>query len=144
MMAFTENEINNYYEEVKEQLLSNEKYKFDKINNWCNSLNTASGVYAIFIDADLKYIGETGNFKARMREVHRTYNHSFRKKLGYQLNGTIIKNTFDHAVEEELNVIFNNNVSVAFVPIPFGRLEIETKLVTEFQHLLLNSVKKRK
>lgn len=143
-MACTENEINNYYEKVKQQLLSKDKYKFDKINNWCNSLEALAGVYAIFIDADLKYIGETGNFKARMREVHRTYNHSFRKKLGYQLKGIIIKNTFDDDLEEKLNEIFRNNVGVTFVPVPFGRLEIETKLVTEFQDQLLNSIKKRK
>lgn len=72
MMQFNEIEINTYYEHVKEQLHSDNKYKFDKINNWRNSLDTASGIYAIFIDGDLKYIGETGNFRARMKEVHRT------------------------------------------------------------------------
>jgi len=143
-MSFTENEVNNYYEKVKEQLLSNDRYKFDKINNWCNSLDALPGVYAIFFDADLKYIGETGNFKARMREVHRTYNHSFRKKLGYTFGEKLVKNTFSSIIEEKLDAIYHNSISVTFVPVPFGRLEIETKLVTEFQKQILNSIKKRK
>jgi hypothetical protein len=107
-------------------------------------LDSLPGIYGIFIEDALKYIGETGNFKARMREVHRTYNHSFRKKLGRSLNATLVKNSYHPEIEKQLDIIFEKSFSVSFVHINYGRLEIETKLVTELQDSLLNSIKKRK
>lgn len=143
-MILTKEEFDNEFQKVKLQLLSNQKHKFNLIEKWCDSLDSLPGIYGIFIDNKLKYIGETANFKARMRELHRTYNHSFRKKLGRSLNALLIKNTYHPDVERELDIIFEKSVSVAFVHINYGRLEIETKLVSEFQDELFNSTKKRK
>lgn len=143
-MVFTEEKIDEQCQKVKLELLSNSKHKFNKIDKWCNALDSLPGIYGIFINNELKYIGETGNFKARMREVHRTYNHSFRKKLGHSLNATLVKNSYHPEVEKQLDIIFEKSFSVSFVHVNYGRLEIETKLVTELQDSLLNSIKKRK
>ena len=143
-MVFTEESIIEHCQKIKLQLLTNPKHKFNRTDKWCNSLDSLPGIYGIFMDGELKYIGETANFKARMREVHRTYNHSFRKKLGRSLNATLVKNRYDIEIEKQLDVIFEKSISVSFVHINYGRLEIETKLVAELQDSLLNSIKKRK
>jgi hypothetical protein len=143
-MILNKVDFDNQIKKAKSELLSNPKFKFNKVNKWCDSLEPLPGIYGIFIDNELKYIGETANFKARMRELHRTYNHSFRKKLGRSLNANLIKNTYHPEVERELDIIFEKSVSVSFVHINYGRLEIETKLVSELQSELFNSIKKRK
>lgn len=143
-MILTKQEFENQFKKAKLELLSNQKFKFNKIEKWCESLQPLPGIYGIFIDNDLKYIGETANFKARMQELHKTYNHSFRRKLGRSLNGTLVKNIYHPDIEKQLDDIFEKSLSVSFVHMNYGRLEMETKLITELQNSLFNSIKLRK
>ena len=47
-------------------------------------------------------------------------------------------------VENQLDDFFNNILHVSFLKVNFGRLEIETYIVTKYQNVILNSEKKRK
>ncbi|MCP4176253.1 MAG: hypothetical protein GY756_00635 [bacterium] len=80
-----------------------------------------------------------------MKEVKRTYNHSFRRKLGRKLHPEINKNPkgkFSVEVEEELNNYFIKNISFSFQELNFGRLEVESYLIHK-NNGLLNSLGKR-
>jgi hypothetical protein len=75
-----------------------------------------------------------------MSDIRRTYNHTFRKKIGLlRLNGAIIKSKFSDEIENKLTEYMVNNCSFTYFPISFGRLEIESFLVQKFKEQLLNS-----
>lgn len=144
---FENNDLYNGLKQAETDLFSSEKLKFKKDKNWReNSIPDRPGVYALFEDNQkLLYIGETGNLRARMNEINRTVNHSFRKELGFtRFDGIKSKKKFEHNVELKLDAFFEQNLYVSFIEVNFGRLEIETFIITNHQTLLLNSIKKRK
>ena len=75
-----------------------------------------------------------------MSDIRRTYNHTFRKKLGLsRFNGKLIKNKFSDSIEEEITKHMCLNIEFTFNAVKFGRLEIETFLVQKYKEQLLNS-----
>lgn len=132
---------------AQSNLFAAKKYKFQKSSTWRNEIvPNESGVYALFEGNDkLIYIGETGNLRDRMNEINRTVNHSFRKQLGASRFGGIkSRKKFTDEVENLLDTFFKDHLYVAFIEVNFGRLEIETFIISNHQELLLNSEKKRK
>jgi len=143
MRIFTELHISKAKEEAENSLMTNPKIKFSFDRKWSHNFLPQAGVYAIFDKGKLCYIGQTANLRERMKEVKRTYNHSFRKKIGYTLGGIIKERKFSESIEEELNEYFENNLSFSSIAIEFGRLEIESYLIQKYKDLL-NSKQKRK
>jgi hypothetical protein len=144
---FENNDLYKGLAQAEINLFSSEKIKFKKYKNWREkSIPDKPGVYVLYEGNDkLLYIGETGNLRARMNEINRTVNHSFRKELGYtRFDGIKSKKKFADNVELKLDNFFEQNLYVSFIEVNFGRLEIETFIITNHQTLLLNSVKKRK
>lgn len=142
-----QNELNSLLTKAETKLFNSPRIKFKKCKNWRNkNVPNESGIYAIFENNDaLIYIGESGNLKERMNEINRTVNHSFRKQFGYlRYNGIKSKKKFAENVEIQLDEYFSNNLYVSFLPINFGRLEIETYLISKYQEKIINSIKKRK
>lgn len=143
-------ENNNLIEvltKAQENLFAAKKYKFEKSSIWREvSIPNESGVYALYEGNDkLIYIGETGNLRERMNEINRTVNHSFRKQLGASRFGGIkSKKKFTEDIENLLDTFFKDHLYVSFIEVNFGRLEIETFIISNHQELLLNSEKKRK
>ena len=118
-----------------------------KGSKWANlNFPRGSGVYAIFEDSEnLLYIGETGNLQERIEELNRTVNHSFRKQLGFiRFNGIKSNKKFTEEVEFKLDKFYENNLFISYIEVNFGRMEIETHLVSKYQSQLLNSEKKEK
>lgn len=130
---------------VKELLETQDKiaYSFDR--GWTKNFPKEPGVYAFFIDNELSYIGETAEIKSRMSDSRRTYNHSFRKKVGrIDFDSEVFGKKFPEPVEASLNSFFEEKVSVSFVAIDFGRLEIESELIDSYPDgQLYNSIGKR-
>lgn len=142
-----QNELNTVLTKAEIKLFDSPRIKFKKCKNWRNdNVPNESGIYAIFEnDNELIYIGESGNLKERMNEINRTVNHSFRKQFGHlRFNGIKSKKKFTDDVEIQLDEYFANNLYVSFLPINFGRLEIETYLISKYQKKIINSIKKRK
>ena len=140
-------DLNDIFNQAEKDLLFGEKLKFEKTKKWRdNSIPAFPGVYALFEGKDkLLYIGETGNLKERMCDICRTVNHTFRKQLGYKRYGGIkSKQKFNPEIESLLDDFFGESLHIAFIKVNYGRVEIETRLVTKYQTKLLNSVKKRK
>jgi len=128
----------------EQELFAEQQHPFQFSKAWKNIFPTAPGIYAIYDQNELVYIGETSNLKKRMSEVHRTYNHTFRKKLGLQLFGSRPNgNKYSNARETRLNRYYTDNLTFRFLPLWLGRLELETVLISRNQVGLLNSINRR-
>ena len=139
-------QIQDIIDEVEITLLTMSKVRFDFDRRWSSNFPAKAGIYAIFDNDILIYIGETANIKERMKEVKRTYNHSFRRKLGRHLNegATIANGKFDIEIELALNDYFKSQISFSFKKLNFGRLEVESHLIHRYhKNGLLNSIGKR-
>ena len=139
--------LDTIFLKTEKELLNSNRLKFKKSKDWRNeNIPNEPGIYAIFNEKDeLMYIGESGNINARMDEINRTVNHSFRKQLGAKMFGGIkSKKKFKDNVEKELNEYFDKYIYLSFLPVNWGRLEIETYLIDKHQDKLYNSEKKRK
>ncbi|MCD9853362.1 hypothetical protein LUD75_01495 [Epilithonimonas sp. JDS] len=103
--------------EAEIKLFSSEKLKFKKDKTWReNSIPKSPGVYALFEGTEiLLYVGETGNLRARMNEINRTVNHSFRKQLGFtKFKGIKSSKKFDDDIEKQLDLFFSESLYVSF------------------------------
>ncbi|ALM47820.1 hypothetical protein AMR72_02235 [Flavobacterium psychrophilum] len=155
ILEFSNQQVKTFIEAFEKELLAAPRHKIDFSNRWSNTVDKKAGVYFIFAKDVLVYIGETANLYKRMGEIGRTYNHSFRKKLGKRLqpNAVILKEERTYSLELEtlLTSYCNSNISVACKPLAFGRLEVESYLIHKYTKLdkeqgiknLLNSVGKR-
>ena len=130
--------------ESERLLLNGTKIKFSFDKNWSSNFTKLAGVYAVFCNDDLLYIGESASVKERMKEIKRTINHSFRKKLGKHLfcDAILTKGKFDEQIEKSLNEYYLSNLYVSFIEIEFGRIEIEEELIKRNSNLL-NSISLR-
>jgi hypothetical protein len=140
-------DLSNTLKFAENELFNSRKIKFVKSAKWRNNnVPDLAGIYAIFDnDNRLIYIGESGNLRKRMSEIGRTVNHTFRKQIGFvYFGGEKCSRKYDDIIEKKLDNYFEENIYISFLPVNFGRLEIETYLVSRNQSTILNSVKKRK
>ena len=143
----SQTELDDVLKKAENQLLNSNRIKFKKCKDWRKeNVPNEPGIYAIFEnDDELIYIGESGNLKDRMNEINRTVNYSFRKQFGHiRYKGIKSRKKFADEVEILIDDYFAQNLYVSFLPINFGRLEIETFLIDKYQVKLFNSIKKRK
>lgn len=151
MCYFFQKEENLYknFIDVENRLFDrNNRIKFERTSKWRNKhLTNKEVIYALFKDEQLIYIGETGDLKKRMSDITRTANHTLRKKIGGKVFNVFLekdKGKFNDYVEEKIDKYFDEKLYLSFVEVNFGRLEIETFLVTQHQDKIFNSLKKRK
>lgn len=145
-MKYSKLEIASFVNNFEKELLDAEKIKFSFDRNWSSTFPSKAGIYAIFDKDTLVYVGETANLKERMKEVKRTYNHSFRKKLGrhIQENAKITKGKFEESLELKLNEYYLRRITFTYKELNFGRLEVESYLIQRnHSKRLLNSLGKR-
>lgn len=145
-MEYSKSDLILFIENFEKELIQSKKIKFLFDRNWSSNFPSKAGIYAIFDKEKLVYVGETANLKERMKEVKRTYNHSFRKKLGryIQKNAEITKGKFEEVLELKLNAYYLENISFTYKELNFGRLETESYLIQRNHPKgLLNSLGKR-
>ena len=130
--------------EVETHLLDGERVSFQFKKGWAiENFPKEAGVYAIFRKDKLIYFGQTANLKERMGEMHRTYMHSLRKKLGrFVFKAELIGNKYSETVERKLDELYENEISVSFLSLALGRLEIESHLIKRHPNLM-NSPSRR-
>ena len=125
-MEFTEKNILKIVADCEKELKSNKKIKFSFDKKLSDNFPKKAGVYAIFYKEKLAYFGQTANLKERMKEVKRTYNHTFRRKLGKYIdkNAVVLNGKFDEKLEEKLNEHYIKHLTFTYKEVNFGRLEI--------------------
>lgn len=150
LYLLSDTELNIELHRADKELEKNEKIKFQRLNIWRKEfVPNFPGVYALYekvgCEYILLYIGETGNLRERMSDICRTVNHTFRRKLGRKrFAGVITNKKFEPAIETLIDIFFDENLYISFLKVNFGRIEIETYLVTKYEKILLNSQTKRK
>jgi hypothetical protein len=94
------------------------------------------GIYAIFENQELIYVGESGCLKERIGDLFRTRNHSFRRSLGEErfsdfagFERATTKRGFTPEIEAALTKLCGDCLSILIVPVAFGRKEIEEQFV---------------
>jgi len=138
---FSENEINSIVKHIEDDLLKKTRIPFLLVSNWNSNFPNEPGVYAIFDKGEFIYVGETADLRERMKDIRRTYNHTFRKKIGtVQLKATLIGYSFSSEVEVELDNYMVENLEFSFHTVNFGRKEVEFNIFKNHQNKLINSV----
>ena len=99
-------------------------------------LPSSPGIYAIFEDKELIYVGESGCLKERVGDLFRTRNHSFRRSFGAErfsefagFEPATTKRGFTPEIEAALTKLCGDRLSILIVPVAFGRKEIEEQFV---------------
>ena len=139
-------ELYNTFILAEKKLFNSPRIKFERNILWRKKhLTHSPGIYALFENESLIYVGETGDLLKRMCDITRTVNHSFRKQLGFKkFNGIKSSKKFIPEIESSLDKYFDDELYISFLEVNFGRLEIETYLVDKYQTQIINSEKKRK
>ena len=144
VFPFIEKEIKTLVETIEGVLLKNPRVKFTLDGKWNLNFPSEPGVYAIFEKGKFIYIGETADIRERMKDIRRTYNHTFRKKLGKQrLKAELVGNLFPPKVEIELDNYMVKYLEFTCLALSFGRKEVEARILAKHKELLANSVSKR-
>lgn len=93
-----------------------------------------AGLYFVWENSELVYVGESGNTKNRMSNLKNTPNHTLRRKIGISLGFILNSNKKFSATEEtQLNQYCQNHCTMAFVTIPVGRREIEENYIFTYK-----------
>lgn len=146
-LMLIDKELKEKYTIAEALLISNgAKHLFNRAN-FDMFPNSSPGVYALYFNDELVYIGETADLKKRMKDLKNTYNHTFRRKLGFHFfeDAKIEGQKFSDIIENRLNLIFTNCISVSYIEVNFGRTEIENYLIQSYKEKcsLFNSNSKR-
>ncbi|HHX8438351.1 TPA: GIY-YIG nuclease family protein [Vibrio diabolicus] len=122
------------------------RVKFDQRLEYAPS---EAGIYGVFSEGTLIYVGESGCVQKRMGDIGNTRKHTLRRTIGADLfmslsdyQAATSKNKFPERIESLLNEHFSQ-LEMSFVPVDFGRTETEEYLVEELEPKY-NKKKKRK
>ena len=105
--------------------------------DWWKNITDEPGVYVIYESTHIVYCGETDSLKRRMKDLGRTLNHTWRRKIGrdffsehseYQPASS--KKKFHNDIEQLLNEHVKQ-YCVRILPIPLGRAEFERWIIRE-------------
>jgi hypothetical protein len=101
--------------------------------DWARGVPPLAGVYAIWDTQSGKpvYVGETSGLLARMGDLGRTPNHTFRRIARKKFNAA-------SATEPALNDLLADRFEISFVTIAFGRTELEEYLILRWRSTLYN------
>ncbi len=103
-------------------------------DTWATDVPSSAGVYGIWDTRRrcLVYVGETSDLHLRFRDLQRAINHTFTKKVRNYLG--LAPSSSDAEVRRRMSQRF----TLAFLPIAFGRSEVEEYLVLRYRDTLEN------
>ena len=123
---------------IEKHLFNSENWKsLELTRQWAKSFPADSGVYMLFEDGKLVYVGESGSLSGRVMDMLDSRNHTVRRALwelrfkdmpGYKKATSSIKHP-DHI--EELVQEAMKGFKISVLPIPFGRKEFEEHIESE-------------
>lgn len=119
-------------------------------DKWPSQVPSQAGIYLIRNkDKIIVYVGESSNINARMRDITRTVNHTFRRKVGAELfcghpeyTQASSKRRYSDQIEELINQHCIDHFNISFIPLVIGRKEIEDYLLQKHDPIY-NSKQKR-
>jgi len=105
---------------------------------WCDNVPNVGGVYVIWSKKNMKaiYVGETCHLKHRFGDLGRAANHTFRRKVAAILRAA-------PGNEALLSKKISRRYSISYLPLDFGRKELEEYLVLKWTSAKFNKRAKR-
>tara|TARA_B100000989_G_scaffold287444_1_gene257075 strand:+ start:567 stop:1034 length:468 start_codon:yes stop_codon:yes gene_type:complete len=152
MDILTPKKIEFYCEFLAKHLLDDKNWQpLVRSKEWYGKVPNAAGIYAILESGNIVYIGETACLRARTRDLLSTYNHTFRRKFGVERfageEGFILatsRKKFPVHIEDMIDESYKNLLRISYMPVAFGRKEVETMLISKFQPAYNQSFKRGK
>lgn len=136
----SEEKVQQLVDTIEYDLLTKTKIPFGLTAQWRKNFPQLPGVYAIFENGKFVYVGETADLRDRMKDLRRTYNHTFRNKIGIlRLNGVRHGNLFTAGIETELDNYMQQHLAITYHSILLGRKEVEARIVEKYKDMLINS-----
>ncbi|MCE5278212.1 MAG: hypothetical protein ABFD92_11960 [Planctomycetaceae bacterium] len=133
-----EEQIQMLLEACEQLLLRSRRIPLLLTRDWTRRFPTDAGVYAVFDQNDLVYVGETGSIAARMLDFLSSRNHVLRRKLGNVLfkdvpgfHEATSSRRFPNNIEQMVTDYIETRLSVSPVIVPFGRAEIEEHMTAK-------------
>jgi hypothetical protein len=103
---------------------------------WANKFPKHPGVYAVFENQLVVYVGESGSLRGRMTDMLDSRHHVLRRNLGAALyekepefEQASTKTKFPSQLEARLNEYIQSNLKICVVTVALGRKEIEERLI---------------
>jgi hypothetical protein len=137
LLKLSDDEARCLVEKAVEEFINVENHALLSQGGECPN---SPGIYCIFKGEHLWYVGESGNLSARIRDLFRTVNHSFRRALGAYLyaqeHGFIkasSKSKFPPEIEKKLTEYMESDLKFVVVPITLGRKEVEEFICKKYE-----------
>ncbi len=107
-------------------------------STWRDDVPSIAGVYVIWDGKSGQpvYVGETCQLKARFGDLSRTVNHTFRRRVAGLLQ-------VDPSDDARLSLEISRRYSLSFLPLDYGRKELEEFLILKWSGSLLNKPARR-
>lgn len=142
-------EINDYLEAMHSNITSLEKVSIELTLEWSKKAPNEPGVYIVFEEENIMYVGETGLLRGRMKDIRDSRNHTLRRKIGEALfsnssnyqKGTC-KKKHDDETEIRINQHMESDLKIVYMVVWLGRKELESYLIEKY-HPKYNSRKER-
>lgn len=148
-MEITDRQIEPYFNALKSYLLESDNIFTTRQVNKQIPKDIGAGVYFIFDDNKLCYVGESGSLHGRLKDFHKTLNHTFRRSLGefkYASHPKYYKASsfkkFDNEIEFLLDEYILKKITISYKAIKIGRKEFEDWM--QAKHTDINFLNKRK
>lgn len=99
-----------------------------------------AGVYVIFEDKDIVYVGESGCLQRRIIDLSETRNHQFRRTLGVirfskvpRFRKATTRKKFPLHIEQKVDKWIKEKCQIVVVPLDLGRKEFEEYMFREYE-----------
>ena len=129
--------VRNKLKLMKRQLMTAPRMAWLNKPSWKDKVPGVGGVYVIWTKAGRpKYVGETCQLNHRCYDLERAVNHTFRWKMAKEYG---MKKINDDVLSRKLSKEFR----YSYLPVDFGRKELEEYLVVEWAKTIINKPPKR-
>lgn len=130
------NEIRQKLESMANTLNKAPRRPVLSATEWADDIPSEPGVYALWEGSRPIYVGETSSLRHRMRDLGRSVNHTCRRKIAAKLE-------LGHVDESALSAEMAVRYTLSFMPVSFGRVELEEYLTLRWKSSLFNSPSRR-
>ncbi len=133
-------QIESHLEDMENRLIRNgNKKKVDLTIDWAKDFPEEPGVYVVFENRKVVYVGETGNIRGRMKDLRDSRHHSLRRNIGRANFSTLkgyknanSKEKFPPHIEKKVEDWLKEKIKISVLSTKLGRKELEEKIVQRY------------
>lgn len=132
--------IQREIERIEKHLFNSDNWrKMELTRKWAKSFSGDSGVYMLFEDEQLVYVGESGSLSGRVMDMLNSRHHTVRRALGelrFKNVSGYTKATSSIKYPEHIEKLVEETMKgfkISVLPITFGRKEFEEYVESKFK-----------